>query len=106
LIRNQSYLYLIDENLAGPLSPAGLPQPIEILSRDELHREAQNRGELLALHFRPPQVQENAIVLTLETVISTPASTERPRALSGLHVPFQQVGEEWQVTDEPIAYAT
>lgn len=105
-IQRQSTVILIDENLAHPFSIEELPTPIRILSREVILQEARKQGDIVYLRFQPTEREGNAVRLTLEAKIAFRDPDQRPLGLSGIQVKFHEFAGQWEITEEPIFFAT
>jgi len=104
-VLNQTAVILSDDNLVGSVSVAELLKPVRILSRETIEQEAHIHGDLTYLQFRPPELEDNDVWLTLEARIVPQDPDRRALGLSAIRVKFQEVAGRWEVADEPIFFA-
>lgn len=104
LILRQPIVVLSDENLAGSLSIEESPKPIRILSQEDLLQEARLQGDLAYFHFQPPNIDGNAVRLTLEMKIAPRDPSQHTLGLGGVQARFQKISQ-WEVIEEPIFFA-
>lgn len=106
-ILRHPHIYLSDENLAGKISVEGLPQPLRVMTRENLEEEARQSGDVAYLHFQPAEeTEDGAIRLTLEGKLALQDTSQHPLGLSSIQVKFRKVGARWESTDEPVAMAS
>jgi hypothetical protein len=105
-VLRQSTVILIDENLAESISAERLPMPISVLPLEALKEEARTRGDVAYLRFQPAEIQGDTVRLTLQAGIVPEDPNRRALGLSGLQVQFQEGADRWEVTSEPVFFAT
>ncbi len=104
-VTNQPRIIVVDENLAGPISIASAPKPVEILSREAFEAPASRLADVAYLRFQPPQLEESTVQLTLEAKIAPRNPGQPALGLSGVQVTFQKVAGLWRVIEEPRFFA-
>ena len=104
VLREESVV-LADENLAGVLSPEGLPKPLRILSPEDIREEAASRGDVVYLRFQPVERDDDLVRLTLEARIAVGDRERAALGLSGVQVRFRPVGDEWEAVGDPAFFA-
>jgi hypothetical protein len=105
-ILRQPTVVLLDENLAGRVTMEEPPGPVRVRSREDLVREARARGDIMYLAFRPAQREDKSVTLTLEARIAPKDAAQLTSGLSGVQVKFEEVGGQWEATEEPVFFAT
>ncbi|MBD2068240.1 hypothetical protein H6F93_12030 [Leptolyngbya sp. FACHB-671] len=101
----ESIVTLIDENLANSISFEEISIPVRILSQEALLEEGYEKGNVAYLRFQPPEIEDNAVRLTLEAKIYSHDSSQFALGLSGIQVTFQRISGDWQVVNEPILFS-
>jgi hypothetical protein len=101
-ITRQPDIYLVDQNLAGPITLPDAPKPLRIVSAETLQQEAQIKGNIAYLQFHVTEAADSSIRLRLETRIATAEPNRGELGLSSIDVTFSKVGNEWRVVDAPI----
>jgi hypothetical protein len=104
-VTEQPSIFLIDQNLAGPIEFSGGPKPLRILSVDAMRKEGEQRGEVAYLQFAPPQINDDEVGLTLAARISARTPAVGDLGLSAIHARFRNVGGHWQLAQEPVVSA-
>lgn len=94
----QGRALVLDENFA---SDAGTDLPVQVVSRQELAREAGERGQVGYLHFRPPSVHGGEVRLTLQAALATGEPDQRQTGLSGMQFVMREEGGRW--VGSPVA---
>jgi hypothetical protein len=106
-IERQPVIYVVNENLAGPISIEGLPKPLHILSRDDLQQEARKHGDLTYFYFHPLAKENSAVRLTLEAKLIPQNPEHYALGLGGIQVTFHEVDGRWEALgDDQSSFAT
>jgi hypothetical protein len=95
-------IFLVDENLAGPISIEAAPEPISVVSMEQLLQEVPKYGDVAYLRFQPAGLNGDTVSLTLEAKIATSEQNKKMLGLSSIHVTFSRVGNAWKVIDDPV----
>jgi len=101
-VTRQPSIVLADENLSAPISVAGAPKPVRVLSTDAIRQEAQQHGDVAYLQFAAPQIKDDQVRLTLAARIATANPAYAELGLSSIHVGFRKAGSAWLLVDDPV----
>ncbi len=105
-VLQQSSIIVLDENLSASASTAGAPQPVRVMSANELRLLTEQQGDTAYLQFAPPDVAADHVGITLAARIATGDPARRPLGLSSIHVRFRKVGGNWVTVGEPVYSAS
>lgn len=89
---------VLDENFHGAAESG---EGIRVVSRDELAREAGERGQVGYLRFQPPTVDGREVRLTLEAHLAGTDPAERAAGLAGMQFVLRDEGGRW--VGSPVA---
>src|SRR5215207_9189274 len=95
-ITRQPDIYLVDQNLAGPITLPESPKPLQIVSIETLKQKAQ-KGNIAYLQFHVTEATDSLIRLRLEARIATGELNRGELGLSSIDVTFSKAGNEWRV---------
>lgn len=105
-VLRQSTVFLSDENLARSVSLEGLPVSVRVLSPEALAEEARIQGDIAYLRFQPEEKEGDTVGLTLQARIVPQDAARHALGLSGVQARFRQIEGRWEITDEPVFFAT
>ena len=101
-IRRQPAILVAKEGLAGTLSGEALPQPLRIVSRNDI-QTAESTSDTAYLQFHNEILSPDEISVVLEGRISSPSSGQG--GLISVRVIFHQRDGKWEAAGDPAVLA-
>ena len=101
-VLREPVIYIVEQNVAGPLSVAGLAQPLEIVAEEKIKERALRHGDTAYLQFLAPETKNGSVGLSLVAKMAARDSNRQPLGLSGVHVVFVRKEAGWEVVEDPI----
>jgi hypothetical protein len=101
----QPEIYVLDENLSGPLPADALPGSVQVVSRDQLAAAAGRRGEIAYWQFRPVVYDGNEVRIGLDGRLTRGDVGGPALGLSGVDVKFVRQGDQWVAAGPPTYVA-
>src|SRR4051794_40514639 len=104
LVLRHPTVYVLDENVGKALR-IDAPQPVRVVSRDELRAVAREQGDVPYFAFGPPEPRDEAVRLTLEAKLAS-AEARPELGLSAVQVTFARTAAGWEVAEPPTFLAS
>jgi hypothetical protein len=98
-------VFVLDQNLAGPLTVRDAPKPVRVVSIGALREEARPRGEVAYLRFGEAETEDDLVRMTLEALVATEDPDRRPMGLAGMSARFERVNGSWKLVEPPVFMA-
>jgi|SRR6478672_9995662 hypothetical protein len=100
-LRRHPVVYVLDENLGGALDTH---EDVRVVPTAELHEAAREQGDIGYFHFRPADLADRTVRLTLEGKLMS-AQSDRALGLSSIQVTFEQANGQWHAAGAPTLFA-
>lgn len=105
-LERQSYIAVLDDQLALPFLVEDMPKPIKVLSYDDILREAGSGVSIAFVSFHPPKWENERVALNMEVRLASNVRSAEILGLGGIQVQFHRVSNKWVVTEEASYFAT